>query len=390
MIDAYLRPLSELPRVLPELAATLSVSRAQLVIDQLTSLVEQRRSDRILLVTCDAPVRCSEGLDGAPSKSQGCVVVYHPEEADFATILLAGAVTPDSDPTAECGDGQSGEPPHHRDPSHRDPSHRDPSHRDSRAGHRNGGFWEAMTDSLATELGRQLKARGVHFLQYATDIRDQDSQSSQAEIDENGLPSAASFPWQYGLGLQHLGDLEYQSGVITDILRCTPHEDRSPIRLQKIAGLGHLSSLVERTYAQTLDCPRLARFRSAEQTLAGYRLTDAFAPQWWFTVHRDLPPTSHHFEDSDGAGIGCLIMGLHTSDTSTPITEIVYMGLVPEARGEGLGGQILHQAARVSQSVGADRMILAVDEINHPARRLYHRAGMTCMMRETVWGKQIN
>ncbi len=96
--------------------------------------------------------------------------------------------------------------------------------------------------------------------------------------------------------------------------------------------------LVEKTYTQTLDCPQISAYRTATQTLGGYQTSNAFDSNLWFTV----------FDDSE-TPIGCVILAQHrpaaSSDTAaSPIIEIVYMGLVPEARGAGRGKTLVQHA----------------------------------------------
>jgi ribosomal-protein-alanine N-acetyltransferase len=57
--------------------------------------------------------------------------------------------------------------------------------------------------------------------------------------------------------------------------------------------------------------------------------------------------------------------------------ELVYLGLVPAARGRGLGDIVMRQALHIVGASGvANTLALAVDAGNAPALRLYHRHGM--------------
>jgi len=55
--------------------------------------------------------------------------------------------------------------------------------------------------------------------------------------------------------------------------------------------------------------------------------------------------------------------------------ELVYMGLVPEARGRGWGRQITQHAQLMARRAGVDRIVLAVDAANSPALEMYRAAG---------------
>ena len=71
------------------------------------------------------------------------------------------------------------------------------------------------------------------------------------------------------------------------------------------------------------------------------------------------------------------------------MVELVYMGLVPESRGRGLGRRVLEAAIDQARRCGASQMILAVDRNNVPARTLYGRAGFSWVLSEAVWAKSI-
>ena len=59
-----------------------------------------------------------------------------------------------------------------------------------------------------------------------------------------------------------------------------------------------------------------------------------------------------------------------------PACELVYMGVVPEHRGTGLGRALVGQAIRKTRDLGGQVLTVAVDSNNTPARKLYEEAGM--------------
>ena len=81
--------------------------------------------------------------------------------------------------------------------------------------------------------------------------------------------------------------------------------------------------LLLRTYVDSLDCPQLNGVRQTADVLAGYREQGLFSPERWFFIQH---------EDHD---VGALILTEH-ADTGN--WELVYMGLVAEARGAGWVG----------------------------------------------------
>lgn len=133
-----------------------------------------------------------------------------------------------------------------------------------------------------------------------------------------------------------------------------------------------LGELLLRTYEQSLDCPQLNGIRNADDTLEGYRHQGAFSADRWF------------FVQNEGRDVGALILTEHTEGGNW---ELVYMGLVPEERGHGLGREILSFAMWQAGIGGAERLVLAVDEQNVPALDTYHRAGFVAWDHRTVYAR---
>ena len=133
-----------------------------------------------------------------------------------------------------------------------------------------------------------------------------------------------------------------------------------------------LGQLLLRTYEDSLDCPQLNGVRHSGDVLTGYQEQGTFASERWFFVQ-------HHETD-----IGTLILTTHADSGNW---ELVYMGLVPAARGNGWGRQILEFALWQARLGGARRLVLAVDEANQPALDMYHRAGFVAWDYRTVFAR---
>jgi mycothiol synthase len=121
-----------------------------------------------------------------------------------------------------------------------------------------------------------------------------------------------------------------------------------------------LAQLIEETYVGSLDCPALNGARRMDDVIAGYQATGVFRPELWQMVR------------SGGKDIGVLILADHPTARHW---ELVYMGLVPEARGRGWGRQITQHAQRMARHAAVDRIVLAVDAANSPALEMYRAAG---------------
>ena len=146
-------------------------------------------------------------------------------------------------------------------------------------------------------------------------------------------------------------------------LEFVPRADEHPKRL---------AAMIERSYRATLDCPELNELREPAEVIAGYKVQGQFAGDNWFLVR------------AEGADIGCLILTEHPPGKNW---ELVYMGVVPEARGHGYGEQIVRFAVERTRQSRAERLVLAVDQRNQPALDMYRHVGFVMWDRRTVFAR---
>lgn len=137
---------------------------------------------------------------------------------------------------------------------------------------------------------------------------------------------------------------------------------------------GRFEAVVERTYVGTRDCPQLNGVRLTAEVLAGYRSAGRFEPSRWLLARHD------------GADVGCLLVVEHPQK----IWELAYMGLAPEARGQGWGLELTRYGQWMARQGGASRFVLAVDATNAPALRAYAAAGLTAWDRRGAWLKILD
>ncbi len=115
-----------------------------------------------------------------------------------------------------------------------------------------------------------------------------------------------------------------------------------------------------RTYEQTQDCPELNGVRSIDEILAGHQGQGEWdARRWWLAF-------------LDGEAVGVLLVG---APPDAAAWEMVYLGVIPEARGQRLGRQLVTKALREARSAGASQMLVSVDGRNRVALELYQHFG---------------
>lgn len=112
------------------------------------------------------------------------------------------------------------------------------------------------------------------------------------------------------------------------------------------------------TYSGSLDCPELLALRPIEDVLASHRAAGAFDPRRW------------ELAVLDGRAVGCLLLA---RIAHARLVEIAYVGVVPVARGAGVGSLLMRRAIEHCRAAGEARLVVVVDERNLPARKLYER-----------------
>lgn len=123
---------------------------------------------------------------------------------------------------------------------------------------------------------------------------------------------------------------------------------------------GALLRALERTYIDTLDCPELCGLRETRDVLDSHRSAGLWDPALWWLILLNGEPE------------GCLLLN-HSPDQDA--VELVYIGLSPALRGQGLSLPLLEFGLQRARQKPARYMTCAVDRRNTPALRLYKHAG---------------
>jgi mycothiol synthase len=215
-----------------------------------------------------------------------------------------------------------------------------------------GGDMVALIDRVCQAAG----TRGVHLAQVLAE------------------PGAVDMQRVYGeCGFQQIAELLYLQSAI----RRAPAPPRLPDGCAWHTYGEQTHSLfcrvIASTYMQSLDCPALSGLRDIEDIVAGHRASGEFDPRHWFALTRREEPVG---------------VALLTRVPRVEMAELVYLGLTPEARGQGLGDVTMKQALWGVSQMGLQRLTLAVDSRNAPALKLYYRHGLghigskTAMLRD--------
>jgi mycothiol synthase len=115
-----------------------------------------------------------------------------------------------------------------------------------------------------------------------------------------------------------------------------------------------------RSYEGTLDCPELNGVRAIEEIMAGHQSQGKHDPQRWWLLYQNGNP------------VGVLLL---TEILEWNSLDISYLGVVPEARGAGLGRLLAGKSLVEARAANTSQVTLAVDSRNHPALHLYRSLG---------------
>ncbi|WP_197529215.1 GNAT family N-acetyltransferase [Aeoliella mucimassa] len=175
------------------------------------------------------------------------------------------------------------------------------------------------------------------------------------------------------VGFSHLADLCYL--LLTVPPRCEPVVEPALEFVPSSSDPALLEQLTTATYRETLDCPDLEGRRNIADVMDGYRTIGVHDPNLWSIVHWHGQP------------VGVLLMAPYPEANQW---ELVYMGVIPEARGQAIGGKILAELKCRASRAGVDHIVLAADAANHPALAMYSQAGYTEWTRRVAYVKSVD
>jgi mycothiol synthase len=127
--------------------------------------------------------------------------------------------------------------------------------------------------------------------------------------------------------------------------------------------------VLRRSYVDSQDFPEVNDRQTLEDVLRGHKSEGIARGNWWL------------FRDA-GEPIGVLMLAECDDGQGR---DLVYLGVVPEARGRGWGRELIRQALVQARSARAGGLTVCVDARNKPARRLYDEMGFVEYDRRDVF-----
>ena len=223
-----------------------------------------------------------------------------------------------------------------------------------------------QTPALTARLGTLLKIA-------IDDLAPERIALAQALVDPADEREEALF---LAGGFLRLAELDYLERPVPRFgtIAARPSLDAAELSIWDPSDRARLVSLLTRTYEDTLDCPGLAGLRDPEDILDGHLASGTPVREWW------------HILRWNGMDAGALLFNRSANEENI---ELVYLGLVSEARGRGLGRALLTHGLSLLDGDKARTIVLAVDRANHPAAALYRRHGFRYAMRRLALVRSV-
>jgi mycothiol synthase len=202
------------------------------------------------------------------------------------------------------------------------------------------GRWKDQIVALLRSVIDAAPAHNLRLLQALTDPAE--------PCDERAFEEA---------GFRQLANLLYLERKVKPVAIARPSRDLQWITYSPQTH-SLFASTVSRTYEGSLDCAELNGKRDIEDIIESHKATGIHIPQaWWIAIR-------------DGEPLGVMLLAKVPQGATM---EVVYMGVVPSARGTGIADALMYKALEAAGKSQCDAITLAVDENNAPARKYYAR-----------------
>ncbi len=123
------------------------------------------------------------------------------------------------------------------------------------------------------------------------------------------------------------------------------------------------------SYEDTQDCPGLVGLRHIDDIIDSHMAVGCFTPHLWFVITHERQP------------VAVLLLNPNAPHHAV---ELVYLGVNPAWRRRGIGEKLVRFGLACATQHRAASMVLAVDEANAPAKRLYQQLGFIINARKSA------
>jgi GNAT superfamily N-acetyltransferase len=176
-------------------------------------------------------------------------------------------------------------------------------------------------------------------------------------------------------GFRHLTDLRFLARRLGDLSNEPPNpalettEPLETVTYEPGINDARFARAIEESYRETCDCPELEGTRTGEQALVSHRMSGEFDPARW---------KLYRLGNRDA---GVLLFNDHPEQSAW---EVVYLGVVRDCRGNGIGRRMLAQGLAAARAAQRSAVVLAVDSRNKYADKVYDALGFTQTDRRAV------
>jgi mycothiol synthase len=225
----------------------------------------------------------------------------------------------------------------------------------------------ALAAALLHAALADLKARGFRLAQAVLD--ESAGLRAARDLTKGGMPHVTNLLYlerETALLLPRVREGSLLSDP-AERSRASPHFEWRPFQPSLEA---EFRSVLQETYLGSLDMPELEGARALDDIMESHRSAGRFNAHLWRLGYLSGKP--------EAASV--LLMA---EVPGRDVWEVVYLGLTPAARGQGLGRAVVQHALELAGGY-VSRLELAVDCRNTPATRLYHATGFLVRNRRAV------
>jgi ribosomal protein S18 acetylase RimI-like enzyme len=211
----------------------------------------------------------------------------------------------------------------------------------------------ANEDCLLRRGGEYLKGQGVKVAQ------------ALLAVEENHLGAALERN-----GFRHVTHLTFYRHGLDLPLALLNRPERLAYQTYDECDSDVFHDTLGRTYHGTQDCPELNGVRSVTEVILGHQSQGRYDPAHWLLA------------SAGGEPVGVLLL---TEMPESGDWDLSYTGVVPEARRQGIGTELVQKALFEARAADAMYLSLAVDGRNQRAITVYHRTGFEPYDRREVY-----